>query len=458
MDAFVPRGDAKTRTLVPLARGGFSRWLHDAPRATRAWVESVGWTPEPGRTLLVPGKDHALAAALLGVEGAADLWSWGALAPLLPRGRYRLDPSVTGEAARRAALGWALGRYSFDRYRKPKRRGTLVWPSDVDRAEVTALLEGIYLGRDLVNTPANDMGPAELAAAAEQLAARHGTTCQVVVGDELLQRGFPLVHAVGRASTRAPRLVDLRWGGSRGPRLTLVGKGVCFDSGGLDLKSADGMLLMKKDMGGAATVLALAHVIMAMHLPVRLRVLIPAVENSVAGDAFRPLDVIRTRKGTTVEIGNTDAEGRLVLCDALAYAEEEEPDLLVDFATLTGAARIALGTEVPAVFSDDDALVSSLMAAAAREDDPLWRLPLHRRYRRHLDSELADLNNTGRTGQGGAITAALFLSEFVDRRRSWVHVDTMAWNSQALPGRPVGGDVPGLRAFWTVLRERYAPR
>jgi leucyl aminopeptidase len=237
-----------------------------------------------------------------------------------------------------------------------------------------------------------------------------------------------------------------------------VGKGVCFDSGGLDLKSADGMLLMKKDMGGAATVLALAHVIMAMHLPVRLRVLIPAVENSVAGDAFRPLDVIRTRKGTTVEIGNTDAEGRLVLCDALAYAEEEEPDLLVDFATLTGAARIALGTEVPAIFSDDDALVSSLMAAAAREDDPLWRLPLHRRYRRHLDSELADLNNTGRTGQGGAITAALFLSEFVDRRRSWVHVDTMAWNAQALPGRPVGGDVPGLRAFWTALRERYAPR
>jgi len=306
--------------------------------------------------------------------------------------------------------------------------------------------------RDLINTPAGDLGPAELATAARKLAKAHGGRLSVIAGDALLKRNYPAIHAVGRASAKAPRLIDLRWG-RRGPKVTLVGKGVCFDSGGLDLKSAAGMKLMKKDMGGAAHVLGLASMVMAAGLPLRLRVLVPAVENSVSGDAFRPLDVLETRKGLTVEVGNTDAEGRLVLCDALAESSREKPDLLIDFATLTGAARVALGTGLPALFCNDEALAGTLLGHGLARHDPLWRLPLHRPYRASLDSPVADLNNISDGPYGGAITAALFLEAFVGDGVPWAHVDLMAWNTGASPGRPQGGEAMGLRAVYGAIEQ-----
>ncbi|MGH6959389.1 MAG: leucyl aminopeptidase family protein, partial [Dongiaceae bacterium] len=323
------------------------------------------------------------------------------------------------------------------------------------REAVERTARAVFLVRDLVNTPAEDMGPAELAAAAEGVARAAGARLKVVVGDALLKANYPMVHAVGRASARAPRLIDLRWG-DRGPRIALVGKGVCFDSGGLDLKPSSNMLLMKKDMGGAAHVLALAQMIMATGLPVRLRVLVPAVENSVSGNAFRPLDVLRSRKGLTVEVGNTDAEGRLILADALAEACTEKPDLLVDCATLTGAARVALGTDLPALFANDDATAEALLRHGQAEDDPLWRLPLHRPYRKQLDSKVADINNVSAGAYGGAITAALFLAEFVEPAVPWVHIDMMAWNVSARPGRPEGGEAVALRALYALIAERAA--
>ena len=333
----------------------------------------------------------------------------------------------------------------------------LVVPKNADPLLAESLADAVHLVRDLINTPANDMGPSGLAAAARKVARAHGAKVSVTIGDALLKKNYPLVHAVGRASSDAPRLIDLRWGG-KGPKVTLVGKGVCFDSGGLDLKPASGMLLMKKDMGGGAHVLGLADMIMGAKLPLRLRVLVPAVENAVSGDAFRPLDVLKTRKGLTVEVGNTDAEGRLVLGDALSEAARENPDLIVDFATLTGAARVALGTEVPAFFTDRDSLADALMRHAARESDPLWRLPLHKPYRRLLDSKVADLNNVSSGSFGGAITAALFLAEFVGSEAPWVHFDLMAWNLSDRPGRPQGGEAMGLRAVYGVVAELAAKR
>ena len=320
---------------------------------------------------------------------------------------------------------------------------------------MTRLVEGACLARDLVNTPASDLGPAELCDTVRELAERHGAEYAELAGQELLDENYPTVHAVGRAASRAPRLADLRWGDPSHPRVTLVGKGVIFDSGGLDLKAAEGMKLMKKDMGGAATVIGLAHAIMDGKLPLRLRVLVPAVENAVSGDAFRPGDVLRTRKGLTVEVGNTDAEGRLILCDALAEADSEDPELIVDFATLTGAARVALGTELPALFCNDDTFADQILAAGIETQDALWRLPLHGHYRRHLDSPIADMNNIG--GRfGGAITAALFLQEFVSSGRAWAHIDTMAWNEASQPGRPIGGEAFGLRALYRALERRFA--
>jgi leucyl aminopeptidase len=317
-------------------------------------------------------------------------------------------------------------------------------------------MEAIYLVRDLINTPAGDMGPAELAQAATKLAERHKARISVITGAALLKKNYPAIHAVGRASSRAPRLIDLRWG-AKGPRVTLVGKGVCFDSGGLDLKAAAGMRLMKKDMGGAAHALGLASMIMAARLPLRLRVLIPAVENSVSGDAFRPGDVLPTRKGLSVEIGNTDAEGRLVLCDALAEADSEDPELIVDFATLTGAARIALGAELPAMFCNDDGVAEALLAQGLAAQDPVWRLPLHAPYRRLLDSQVADINNISSGALGGAIMAALFMSEFVRPKTPWVHLDIMAWNPSSRPGRPEGGEAMGLRATYALIEELARP-
>ena len=441
-------------TLVAKAR--FAAWLGAQDAAVGRWCKTAGFEAKPGQVLLHPGRDGALARVLVGVDPADGPWAVGDLPGRLPPGRYRIESALGRAEADQAALGWALGHYAFRRYKKTEREmAALLWPAKADRTRVEALARGIYLARDLINTPANDMGPADLAAAARALARRHKASVSVIAGEALLRRNYPLVHAVGRASTRPPCLIDLRWGRVGAPKLTLVGKGVCFDTGGLDLKPSSAMLLMKKDMGGAALVLGLAGAIMSCRLPVRLRVLVPAVENAVSGSAFRPLDIIRSRAGTTVEIGNTDAEGRLILADALAEAASENPDLILDAATLTGAARVALGPDLPALFSNDDGVANAILAAGAAVHDPLWRLPLWRGYRRMLDSKVADTNNVSEGSFAGAITAALFLERFVGKDRPWVHIDTMAWNPAARPGRPAGGEAQTLRALFRFLEDRY---
>ena len=456
--SLVARADARTIPITPLVARDLAGWLARQPERTRRWVSGARFEAKPAPHLVLPGADGAPAGVLLGIEDGADIWSWGALPLALPEGRYRVDAGMNGSRATRAALGWALGSYAFTRYRKPARKpAELVWPDSADRGAATRAAEATCLVRDLVNTPAEDMGPAELAAAARKIARGQGATIKIIAGDALLKQNYPTIHAVGRASSRAPRLIDLRWGRS-GPRITLVGKGVCFDSGGLDLKPASGMELMKKDMGGAAHVLALAQMIMAAKLSVRLRVLVPAVENSVSGNAFRPLDIIRTRKGLTVEIGNTDAEGRLILCDALAEASREKPDLIVDCATLTGAARVALGPDLPALFANDDATAEALLRHGLAEDDPLWRMPLHAGYRTMLDSKIADMNNVSSGGFAGAITAALFLEAFVAPGIPWIHLDLYAWNPAAKPGRPLGGAAMALRALYALIAERAGRR
>ena len=449
------RAGGKSVPITPVTAQGLKRWLKAQRSSVRRWVEGVDFSAKPGSHTMIPGADGAPGRVLLGVTGKPDIWSYGGLPKLLPRRSYHLDAELEGPTASRAALGWALGGYAFARYKKQPVPAKLAWPTGADRAAVERAAAAVFLVRDLVNTPAEDMGPAELAAAAESIARAHDAKVKTIVGDDLVKANYPMVHAVGRASVRPPRLVDLRWG-TGGPRITLVGKGVCFDSGGLDLKSASNMLMMKKDMGGAAHVLALGQMIMAAKLPVRLRVLVPAVENSVSGNAFRPLDVIRTRKGLTVEIGNTDAEGRLILCDALAEACTEKPDLIVDCATLTGAARVALGPELPALYCNDDYTADALLRHGLAEDDALWRLPLHKPYRRMLDSKVADLNNVSESSFAGSITAALFLEEFVEPGVPWVHLDMMAWNASARPGRPEGGEAQGLRALYALIAEKAA--
>ncbi|MBC7173777.1 MAG: leucyl aminopeptidase family protein, partial [Polyangiaceae bacterium] len=367
-----------------------------------------------GRLLHVPDAEGNLEFVLLAVaKGFESTWSYAHAAATLPARSYYIDGALSAEQADRAALGWSLGSYRYERYKRAEGElPELAWPETADRSKVRATAAATFLVRDLVTTPANDMGPAELAAAARDLAKAHGAKITVITGEQLIEKGYPLVHAVGRGSSRAPRMIDLRWG-KKGPEVVLVGKGVCFDSGGLDLKPASAMKLMKKDMGGAAHALGVASMVMSLDLPVRLRVLIPAVENSVSGDAFRPMDVFRSRKGLTVEIGNTDAEGRLVLCDALTAAGK--PDLLIDFATLTGAARVALGTDIPVLFSNDDDVAEKLLGHGKSAGDPLWRLPLAKSYKSQLKSAIADLNNVSDNPYGGAITAALFLEEFVEK-------------------------------------------
>ncbi len=458
--SFVDAPTPETIPITPLVRDKLDAWLERASGSQRAWIASVGFRAERGQLCMLAGEDGSVARVLVGVRSIGDPWSYASLPVRLPERAYVIeldgDETLDPEAAGNIALGWGLGTYDFHRYKHaPRTFAALVWPESTDRARVTRVLEGVFLGRDLINTPASDMGPEQLAAAARVLAGRHGATVTVTIGDDLLAQNYPAVHAVGRASARAPRLVDLRWGDEGHPKLTLCGKGVCFDSGGLDIKNAGGMKLMKKDMGGAATILGLAHAIMDAELPVRLRVLIPCVENSVSGDAMRPLDVLSTRKGLTVEVGNTDAEGRLILCDALAEADREKPDLLIDMATLTGAARVALGPSLPALFCTDDEVAAALLAAGLDRHDPLWRMPLHRPYRAMLDSRVANINNVGNSRFGGAIVAALFLAEFVTASPRWIHIDTMGWNVDNKPGRPVGGEPMALRALFCMLERRY---
>lgn len=440
-------GDLPPLRLVTAA--DFASVLLSYGERARRWAELAHFEPKPGAILVLPATDGGIQAALLVLSDPPSLWDVAAARERLPAAIFRLDDPQGLLDPAEAALGWALAGYRFTRYRKNDRPGPQLAMDVPQSARIRA--EAIFLARDLINTPANDLGPAELEDAVRAVAERFGARFSTMIGETLLEEGFPAIYAVGAASPRAPRLLDLVWGDEAAPRLTLVGKGVCFDTGGLDIKPSSAMALMKKDMGGAALMLALAQAVMASDLPVRLRLLIPAVENAVSGASFRPGDVLQTRKGLTVEIGNTDAEGRLILADALAEADREQPALLLDAATLTGAARVALGPDIPALFSPDDALAEALTRLGQRLDDPIWRLPLYAPYRRYLDSRIADLNNAGTKPFAGAITAALFLQAFVERTASWAHLDIFAWNDEARPGRPQGGEASGFRALFAHL-------
>jgi leucyl aminopeptidase len=427
------------------------------PAAGRGFALAQGFTGRAGQHCLLPDPQGAIAAVLLGVDTAGrrpDPFAPGRLAATLPAGDYLLSGEIGDPAL--AALSWLLQGYRFDRYRKPNpARARLVVPDGVDGEEVGLIAESAMLARDLVNTPANQLGPGEIEAAIRGLATECGATVTSIVGDDLIARNLPMIHAVGRASTRAPRLVDLVWGDPTHPKVTLVGKGVAFDTGGLNLKPDASMLLMKKDMGGAAAAIAAARMIMLAKLPVRLRLLVPAVENSVSGNSFRPGDVLSSRKGLSVEIGNTDAEGRLILADALALADEEAPELLVDFATLTGAARTALGPELPPFYTHDEKLAAGIAQLGMAVNDPVWRLPLWPPYDGLLDSKIADVNHISGGGMAGSVTAALFLNRFVEKTQSYAHFDIYAWNPTNKPGRPEGGECQAARLIHALVKQLY---
>ncbi len=426
--------------------------LEKLTAAQRRWVEASDFEGRAHTLVTVPGAKGDVELVLVGVRDADDPWALAHLPLRLAPGRYALGKGPVTLGEDKAAFGWALGSYQFARYRKSRRKpADLQLEATAKVTEALGLAGAVKLVRDLVNTPAEDMGPAELSDIVREQAEQFGAEFDEWVGDELLAQNFPAIHAVGRAATREPRLLELNWGNPKHPRLAIVGKGVCFDTGGLDIKGADGMRLMKKDMGGAAHAIALARLVMERKLPWRLQLLVPAVENAIGGNAYRPGDVVRTRQGHTVEIGNTDAEGRMVLCDALAYAAEDKPKLLLDFATLTGAARVALGPELPAMFANDEKLAAKLLAASEAVEDPIWRLPLWRGYRRLFDSDVADFNNSGKAGFAGAIVGALFLDWFVPEGLAWAHFDTYAWNDISRPGRPQGGEALGLRAALAAL-------
>jgi leucyl aminopeptidase len=440
--------EAVTAASLPAARKRLSA-------AQKRWLDECAFTAAPGTHALLADANGKLVRVLAGVEGNDALGALAGLPGTLPVGVYHLAEEGAALDAQHVALGWALGAYQFTRYRKARRApATLAIPGD-DLKALAPLVQATALVRDLVNTPTEDMGPEHLGDAIAKLGKAHKAKVRDWVGDELLKHNFPTIHAVGRASHRAPRLIELSWGKSGDPKLVIVGKGVCFDTGGLDLKPSDGMRWMKKDMGGAAHAIALASLVMEAKLPVRLTLLVPAVENAVSGNAMRPGEVITTRAGITVEVDNTDAEGRLILCDALAYASEGKPDLIVDFATLTGAARVALGPDLPALFANREELADAVLAAGKRTADPLWQLPLWRPYRKMLDSYLADMANAGGSRHAGAITAALYLERFVPESQAWMHLDTYAWNDADRPGRPRGGEAMGLRAFFAFLQSRY---
>jgi leucyl aminopeptidase len=448
--------EKKVRPLHIVPVSGFDAWLSSQSDSVRRWISETGFQARPGRCCLLPQKDGAggsVAGALGIVASDDDLATAAAWPEQLPVGDWA--PQGVGEAQfETLAWYWCAGAYRFDVYRDPDReRPRLALPGAFREAEVG--VASLYLVRDLVNTPAQDMGPEELAQCARDLARNFGGKVRLVKGNHLLSGGYPAIHAVGRAARREPILIDLSWGDPDAPKVSLVGKGVVFDSGGLDIKSAAFMRNMKKDMGGAAHVLGLCRLIMAQELPVRLRALIPAVENAISGDAYRPGDVVATRKGLTVEVHNTDAEGRVVLADALAQAAEDEPDVIIDFATLTGAARIALGSDIPALYSNDDALAEALLRETRRVGEPLWRMPLYKGYESMLDSPVADLVNATESRHAGSITAALFLQRFVPTGQSWAHLDIYAWNDVQRPGRPAGADAQCLRGVYAYLANRY---
>jgi len=443
-------------TLALVDKAGFETWMKGQPERVRRAAEAQGFKGEGFQIAILPGERDEWSA-VLGVADAGKLspWCLAKAAESLPEGTYRLAAGGPGPAM----LGWLLGQYRFDRYREKKEaKGARILLTDAPAriADTLAEAEATILVRDLVNMPAGDLGPAELQAAVEEVSGRFNARVTVTQG-AALDQNYPMIAAVGAAAVpaRAPRLIELEWGDTRHPRIAIVGKGVCFDSGGLDIKPSSGMRLMKKDMGGAAHALALAGLVMGANLPVRLHLLIPAVENAVAGAAFRPGDILRSRKGVSVEIGNTDAEGRLILGDALTRAAEEKPELILDYATLTGAARVALGPDLPATFVNDEDLAAALLAAGEAVADPLWRMPLWKPYDELFSSDVADFANASESAFAGSVTAALFLQKFVPEGTPWAHFDTFAWRPSGKPGRPKGGDALGLRAGWELLRTRY---
>lgn len=439
----------------------FDAWKRKQSALARQWLSRSQFAAIAGTSDLVPDSRGEIAGVVVGIGDTPSIWDLGALPATLPPGDYRLTDPLPKTHLTDLVAGWELGAYQFNRYRKKKQTAPsvrLVWPKAVDRKIVERLVKAVTLARDLINTPASDMRPSDLAAAVKSVASRHRATCAITVGGDLLKKNYPMIHAVGRAAADAPRLIDLRWGRSSAPKITLIGKGVCFDSGGLDIKPAGPMFLMKKDMGGGAIALALADMIMDAKLDLRLRLLIPAVENAISGNAFRPGDILQSRAGISVEVGNTDAEGRLILADALTEADNERPELMIDFATLTGAARVAVGPDLPAFYCDDEKFALEIAQHAERENDPHWRLPLYKPYRSWLNSTIADISSTGDSSFAGSITAALFLKEFVSKTKTWAHYDVYAWNPRTRPGRPAGGDVMGLRALYALLAKRYPPR
>ena len=449
------RGQPAT-ALIRVTKAGFDDWLKTQPPRARTIIAAARFEGKPGSHVILPDDATEGWSVAIGVdEDEADPWQLADIVGRLPEGTYRLAEGGPGDAA----LGWLLAQHRFDRYREkpePARARVLLTPDPARIDEAAALARATALVRDLVDTPTSDMGPKQLADAVAAAGRAHGAEVTIIKDDDLAQH-YPMVHAVGRAAARdrAPRLIELVWGNPDHPRLALIGKGVCFDTGGLDIKPSSGMLLMKKDMGGAAHALALAELVMTARLPVRLQLLIPAAENSISADAFRPGDILNSRKGLHVEIGNTDAEGRLILGDALTYACESTPALLIDFATLTGAARVALGPDLPALFANDEALAADFAIAGSAVADPVWRLPLWQAYADMLKSDVADINNAGSGGFAGSITAALFLERFVAKGVPWAHLDTFAWRPASKPGRPKGGDALGLRAAWEVVRQRF---
>jgi len=452
---------SKTATpLTVLSANALKPWLAKQPAKTakwiKTWVATHKFTARPDTFLIVPNEQGSVERVLVGTDAAPHIWSLAHLPAMLPEGSYAVDGDWNAAQIADAALGFALALYQFDRYRTvEKKKLTLALPKAGQAQTVQRRFDAIALVRDLINTPPQDMRPADLAKAAQDLAKRNGAKFSQVVGEDLLKQNFPAIHAVGRAGPDAPRLLRLQWGNPKHPLVALVGKGVTFDTGGLDLKPLSAMRLMKKDMGGAALVLGLAQLIMAEKLPLRIDVIIPAVENAIDSNAFRPSDILQTRKGLTVEIGSTDAEGRLVLADALTLAQESKPALVIDVATLTGAARTALGTELPALYSNHDKIGFEMVEHGLKLRDPMWQMPLWQGYAKYVNSQVADITNSPNYGFAGSITAALFLERFVDSKTPWVHIDSYAWNAEANPGRPIGGEALCLRALFSYLQARF---
>lgn len=456
--AFIEKKDHSVISIHPILVGDLDRWVSQQSERLQKWVRASQFRAEPGQICLIPNQDGSLHSVLLALADENDFWAFGALPSKLPEGVFTIAETDFFRKLDLASLAWGLGVYQFSQYKteKQSRLAKLVLPESVDKDALEKLLSAIELTRDLINTPAEDMGPEALEKIAISIAKKYKATIKVIKGANLLTENYPAIHAVGRASAHEPRVIDLRWGKKKNaPKITLVGKGVCFDSGGLDIKTASGMLLMKKDMAGAAMMLSLAQLIMSHDLPVQLRLLIGAVENSVSANSYRPGDIIKTRSGKTVEITNTDAEGRMVLCDLLTEACSEKPDVVIDFATLTGAARVALGEDLSALYAQPQSFADDLLQASRDVHDPIWQMPLVPHYKEKLKSEMADMINAADSPYGGSITAALFLQSFVTPETKWAHVDVAAWNFKPRAGRPVGGDAFGVRAMFEYV-EKYS--